>query len=61
MKTYLIIFAIIFSIAFISGIVNIITEKKDRNSFTFEISNILANGFGIVSVFMLFGGLLYTC
>ena len=57
MKAYLIIFAIIFSIAIISGIVNVIAEKKDANSFTFEISNLLAIGFGIVSVFMFFGGL----
>ena len=58
MKAYLIIFAIVFSIALISGIVNVIAEKKDANSFTFEMSNLLANGFGIVSVFMFFGGLL---
>lgn len=58
MKAYLIIFAIVFSIAVISGIVNAIAEKKDSNSFTFEISNLLANGFGIISVFMLFGCLL---
>ena len=57
MKAYLIIFAIVFSIAIISGIVNVIVEKKDVNSFTFEISNLLANGFGIVSVFMFIGGL----
>lgn len=61
MKTYLIIFAIVFLIAIISGIVNVIAEKKDVNSFTFEISNILANGFGIVSVFMFIGGLLCLC
>ena len=58
MKAYLIIFAIVFSIAIVSGIVNAIAEKKDSNSFTFEMSNLLANGFGIVSVFMFFGGLL---
>lgn len=61
MKAYLIIFAIVFSIAAISGIVNVIAEKKNKNSFTFELSNLLANGFGIVSVFMFFGGLLSFC
>lgn len=61
MKAYLIIFAIVFSIAAISGIVNVIAEKKDANSFIFEVSNILANGFGIVSVFMFIGGLLCLC
>lgn len=61
MKAYLIIFAIVFSIAAISGIVNVIAEKKDKNCLTFDISNILANGFGIVSVFMFFGGLLCLC
>ena len=58
MKAYLIIFAIVFSIAAISGIVNSIAEKKDVNSFTFEISNLLANGFGLVSIFMFTWGLL---
>lgn len=61
MKAYLIIFAIVFSIAIISVIVNVIVEKKDANSFTFEISNLLANGFGIISVFMFIGGLLCIC
>jgi hypothetical protein len=61
MKAYLIIFVIVFSIAIVSGIVNVIAEKKDANSFTFEISNLLANGFGIVSAFMFFGGLLCLC
>lgn len=58
MKTYLIIFAIVLSIAIISGIVNVIAEKKNIESFTFEISDLLAKFFGIVSVFMFFGGLL---
>ena len=58
MKAYLIIFAIVFSIAIVSGIVNVIAEKKDVNSFTFEISNLLANGFGLVSIFMFTWGLL---
>lgn len=61
MKAYLIIFAIVFSIAIISGIVNVIVEKKDVNSSTTEISNLCANGFGIISVFMFFGGLLCLC
>ena len=61
MKAYLIIFAIVFSITIVSYIVNVIAEKKDANSFTFELSNILANGFGIVSVFMFWFGLFCTC
>ena len=61
MKAYLIIFAIVFSIAIISGIVNVIAEKKDVNSFTFEMSNILANGFGIITFFMFWFGLFCTC
>lgn len=61
MKAYLIIFAIVFSIDIISVIVNVIAEKKDAKSFTFELSNLLANGFGIVSVFMFIGGLLCLC
>lgn len=58
MKTYLISFAIVFSIAVISGIVNVIAEKKDIDGFVFEISDLLAKFFGIVSIFMFFGGLL---
>ena len=61
MKAYLIIFAIVFSIALISGIVNVIAEKKDVNSATTEISNICANGFGIVAFFMFWFGLFCTC
>ena len=58
MKTYLIIFAIIFSLTFIAGVVNSIAEKKDKNSTISNISNLVANGLGIISVFMLIGGLL---
>lgn len=58
MKAYLIIFAIVFSIAAISGIVNAIAEKRDVNSVAFEWSNILANGLGLISVFMFIWGLL---
>lgn len=57
MKAYLVILGIFLLIAIVSVIVNVIAEKKDVNSFTFEMSNLLANGFGIVSVFMFFGGL----
>ena len=61
MNTYLIVFAVIFSAFVISGVINIISEKIDKNSFTTEFTHLLANGFGIVSVFMFFGGLLGLC
>ena len=57
MKAYLIIFVIVFSIAAISCVINSISEKKNKNCLTFEISNLVMNGFGIISVFMFFGGL----
>lgn len=58
MKTYLIIFAVIFSIALIAGIVNSIAKKNNPYGATAELSNLVANGFGLISVFMFFGGLL---
>lgn len=58
MKTYIIAFAVILTISLIADIVHSIAEKKDTNSFTSNISSILANGFGIISIFMFFGGLL---
>ena len=58
MKIYLIIFAIIFTIALIAGVVNYIANKNNPYGTTAEISNLIANGFGIISVFMFFGGLL---
>lgn len=61
MKTYFTIFVVIFSIAFIAGVINYIAEKRDQKSFTANISSLIANGFGIVVVFMFFGGLLYLC
>ena len=61
MKTYFIIFVVIFSIAFIAGVINYIAEKRDPKSFTANISSLLANGFGIIAVFMFFGGLLCLC
>ena len=61
MKAYLIIFAIIFSIAVISAVVNSIASKKDPNSATTEISNLCANGFGIIAFFMFWFGLFCTC
>lgn len=61
MKAYLIIFAIFFSIAVISGIVNAIAEKKDANSFTTELSHILVNGFGIITFFIFWFGILCIC
>lgn len=61
MKTYLIIFAVIFSIAIISTIVNSIAEKQNKYSLTAELSNIIANGFGIITIFMFIGGLLTIC
>ena len=60
MKAYLIIFAIIFSIAVISAVVNSIASKKDPNSATTEISNLCANGFGIIAFFMFWFGLFCT-
>lgn len=61
MKTYFIIFVVIFSIAFIAGVINYIAEKYSAKSFTANVSSLVANGFGIVVVFMFFGGLLYIC
>lgn len=61
MKTYLIIFAIIFSIALIAGVVNSIASKNNPNGTTAEISNLVANGLGLISIFMFIGGLLTIC
>lgn len=61
MKTYFIIFVVIFSIAFIAGAINYIAEKYSPKSFVANISSLIANGFGIIVVFMFFGGLLCTC
>ena len=58
MKTYFIIFVFVFSIAFIAGIINHIAEKREPKSFVANISSLVANGLGIVVVFMFFGGLL---
>lgn len=58
MKTYFIIFVVILSIAFIAGVINYIAEKYSPKSFTANISSLIANGLGIVVVFMFFGGLL---
>lgn len=58
MKTYFIIFVVIFSIAFIAGVINYIAEKHRSKSFTANVSSLVANGLGIVVVFMFFGGLL---
>ena len=58
MKTYLIIFVVIFSIAIIAGIINHIAEKHNKYSLTTELSHIIANGFGLISIFMFVGGLL---
>ena len=61
MKTYLIIFAVIFSIATIAGIINHIAEKNNPNGFTAELTHIISNGLGLISIFMFFGGLLCLC
>jgi hypothetical protein len=58
MKTYLIIFVVIFSIATIAGIINIIADKHNPNGFTAELSHIIANGLGLISIFLFVGGLL---
>ena len=61
MTAYLVIFGMILSIAIISAIVNAIANKKNPNSVTTEISNICANGFGIVAFFIFWFGLFCTC
>jgi hypothetical protein len=61
MKTYLIIFAVIISIATIAGIINHIAEKNNQNGFTANISSLVANGLGLISIFMFIGGLLCIC
>lgn len=61
MKAYFIIFVVIFSIAFIAGAINHIAEKRNSKGLIANISSLIANGFGIIVVFMFFGGLLYIC
>lgn len=61
MKAYLIIFGLLILIAIVSAVVNSIASKKDQNSATTEISNICANGFGILAFFMFWFGLFCTC
>lgn len=61
MKAYLVIFGILILIAIVSAVVNAIASKKDQNSATTEISNICANGFGILAFFMFWFGLFCTC
>lgn len=58
MKTYLIILVVIFSIAIIAGIINNIAEKHNKYSLTTELTHIIANVFGLISIFMFIGGLL---
>ena len=57
MKTYLIIFVVIFSIATIAGIINNIAEKRNQNGFTAELTHIISNGLGLISIFLFVGGL----
>ena len=61
MTAYLVIFGMILSIAIVSAVVNAIADKKDPNGVTAEISHLLANGFGIISFFMFWFGLLCIC
>lgn len=61
MKTYLIIFAVILSIATIAGIINHIAEKNNPKGIAANISSLIANGLGLISVFMFIGGLLCLC
>ena len=61
MNAYLVIFGMILSIAIISAIVNAIANKKNPKGVTADISNLFANGFGIVSFFMFWFGLLCIC
>ncbi len=58
MKTYLIIFVVIFSIAIIASIINGIAEKRNPNGLTAELTHIISNGLGLISIFMFIGGLL---
>lgn len=58
MKTYLIIFVVIFSIAIIAGIINSIAEKHNPNGLTAELTHIISNGLGLISIFLFVGGLL---
>lgn len=61
MKTYLIIFAVIFSIAIIAGIINGIAEKRNPNGLTAELTHIISNGLGLISIFLFVGGMLCLC
>jgi hypothetical protein len=61
MKTYLIIFAVIFSIATIAGIINSIAEKRNPNGLTAELTHIISNGLGLISIFLFVGGMLCLC
>ena len=61
MTAYLVIFGMILSIAIVSAVVNAIANKKDPNGVTAEISHLLSNGFGIISFFMFWFGLLCIC
>ena len=54
MKTYIIIFTVFSTIALIAGIVNYIAKKNNPHGITAELSNLIANGFGIISFFMLY-------
>ena len=60
MKAYLIILAIVTSIIIISGIVNEITGKKNKNSLIFNVSDFLVNQFSIIFAFLFWGGLIYV-
>ena len=61
MKTYLIIFVVIFSIATIAGIINNIAEKRNPNGLTAELTHIISNGLGLISIFLFVGGMLCLC
>lgn len=61
MKTYLIIFVVIFSIAIIAGIINNIAEKHNPKGLTAELTHIISNGLGLISIFLFVGGMLCLC
>ena len=61
MKTYIILCIVIFSISAISGVINRICEKINKYSLIFEVSNMVANFFGLVFIFLFTGLLMCFC
>lgn len=61
MKAYIILCIVIFSISAISGIINHICEKRKIYGLIFEVSNMVANFFGLLSIFLFTGLLMCFC